>query len=60
MFIITKSSPIILCGLVLVLLMILFCTEEGSSTNQSLRLEQDQTVEIPRPAPVNEVNLNKN
>lgn len=60
MFIITKSSPILLCGLVLVLLMILFCTEEGSSTNQSLRLEQDQTVEIPRLAPVNEVNLNKN
>ena len=44
----SSPSPILLSGLVLVLVIILLCTESGSSTNQSLKQEQDQTVKIPR------------
>ena len=44
-------SPVILCVLVLVLtILILLCTDKVSSTNQSLKQEQDQTVKIPRPS----------
>ena len=41
-------SPILLCVLVLVLAIILLCTEQGSSTSQIIK--QDQTVKIPRPS----------
>ena len=45
------GSPVFLCVLVLVLtILILLCTDKVSSTNQSLKQEQDQTVKIPRPS----------
>ena len=43
-------SPILLCVLVLVLAIILLCTEQGSSTSQTIKQEQDQTVKIPGPS----------
>ena len=43
-------SPILFCVLVLVLAIILLCTEQGSSTSQTIKQEQDQTVKIPRPS----------
>ena len=42
-------SPILLCVLVLVLAIILLCSEQGSSTSHTIKQEQDQTVKIPRP-----------
>ena len=49
-------SPIYLC--VLVLAIILLCTEQGSSTNQDQAHKQDQTVEIPRPSQANPAFVN--
>ena len=43
------GSPILLCVLVLVLAIILLCSEQGSSTSHTIKQEQDQTVKIPRP-----------
>lgn len=42
-------NPILLCVLVLVLAIILLCSEQGSSTSHTIKQEQDQTVKIPRP-----------
>lgn len=52
-----SPSPIILCVLVLVLIPVIIvpCTEGGSSTNQRFKQEQeqDQTPKVPRPAQAN-------
>ena len=46
-------SPIILCVLILVLAIILLCTEQESSTNQDQAHKQDGIVKIPRPSKAN-------
>ena len=48
---ISNSSPILIC--VLVLVIILFCTEQGSSTNQDQVHKQDHIVKVPGPTQTN-------
>ena len=45
----SSPSPILIC--VLVLVIILFCTEQGSSTNQAHK--QDHIVKVPGPTQTN-------